>query len=191
LDEDFIAYLEDVDFSLRAARRGHRGFYLPEAASIHWGGATSGGPSSPGVFRLLTQNQLLILAKHYPWQLWLRLGPRIAWAQLLWAGMAIRKKLLWAYLTGVAHFFLLLPKALRKRQPWRQGEWKEFLRQLQASEREIYVDTCATDRGGVDLFWKMYFSLFPPPRAQASTKSGEPLLHSGAGIAREASAKKD
>ena len=179
LDEDFYAYLEDIDFSFRAARLGHRGFYLPQAKSYHWGGATSGGPESPGVFRLLTRNQLLILAKHYPWQLWLRLSPRIAWAQLLWAAMAIRKNLLWAYLKGVAGFFRLLPRALRKRHSWRRSERKELLTRLRESESEIYADTRASDRESRDAFWRLYFSFFPPGRRQRDGEQGTPATTAG------------
>ena len=161
LDEDFFAYLEDIDFSLRAWRQGHRGFYLPQATSFHWGGATSGGANSPDVFRLLTRNQLVIL------------GPRIAWAQLLWAAMAIRKNMLGAYLGGVAHFFRLLPKALRKRQPWRRDERREFIARLRESEREIYADTCAANRDSGGGFWRMYFFLFRPCRSrEAPVKPG-------------------
>ncbi len=64
-DENFFAYLEDIDLSLRAARAGFRGFYLPEATCRHRGGATLGGPDSATVFRLLTQNQLLLLAQAF------------------------------------------------------------------------------------------------------------------------------
>ncbi len=172
-DEDFVAYLEDIDFSLRAARQGYRGFYLPQAKSWHWGGATSGGPESAFVFRCLTQNQLLILAKNYPWQLWLRWLPRIAWAQLLWAGMALRKNRFGAYLAGVGRFVRLLPKALRKRFPWRHDEITEFVARLRESEREIYADTSANGRSEKDAFWRLYFALFPPrQRHEASVKPG-------------------
>jgi GT2 family glycosyltransferase len=162
LDEDFFAYLEDMDFSLRVARQGERGFYLPQAKSFHWGGATSGGPESPEVFRYLTQNQLLILVKHYPSQLWLRLWPRIAWSQLLWAAMALRKNRLGAYAAGVSGFLRLLPQSVRKQRPWQPERRREFVARLRESEREIYVDTCAPDRDGRDAFWRMYFFLFRP-----------------------------
>jgi GT2 family glycosyltransferase len=173
LDEDFFAYLEDIDFSLRVARQGLRGLYLPQAKSWHWGGATSGGPESAFVFRYLTQNQLMILAKHYPWQLWLRFFPRIAWAQLLWAGMAIRKRRFGAYLAGIANFMRLLPSALRKRVPWRDDEIAEFIKRLRESEREIYADTSANGRSEKDTFWRLYFALFPPRQShEASVKPG-------------------
>jgi GT2 family glycosyltransferase len=160
LDEDFFAYLEDIDFSLRALRRGLRGLYLPQAKCTHREGATSGGPESPFVFRYLTQNQLMILAKDYPWRLW----PRFAWAQLLWFGMAIRKNLFGAFLAGVWGFLRLLPRALRKRQPWRRNETAAFLARLRESEAAIAADLRSLDRVEHDTFWRLYFSLFPPRR---------------------------
>ena len=170
VDEDFTAYLEDIDFSLRATRLGHRGFYLPQARSIHWGGATSGGAGSPTVFRLLTQNQLLILVKDYPWQGWLSLGPRIVWAQLLWAGMGVRKNRWGAYLAGVAGFLSLLPRAIRKRLPWSREERREFAVLLKQSEEDIYADTCFRNPAERDTFWRLYFWLFRPPRSWAARR---------------------
>lgn len=173
LDEDFFAYLEDMDFSLRALRAGCRGLYLPQAICRHWGSATLGGPDSPTVFRLLTRNQLFLLAKHYPWPLLFRLGPRIAWAQLLWALMAIRKNRLKAYLVGVIQFLRLLPRAIRKRRPWRRDEWQAFWAALKESENEIYTDVLARERNSPDRFWRLYFFLFPPRRTKAiASKAG-------------------
>lgn len=166
-DEDFFSYLEDLDFSLRAMRGGCRGVYVPEATCRHWGGATLGGPASPKVFRLLTRNQLMLVTKHYPWALWLRLAPRIAWTQLLWFFMALRKMRLGAYLAGVLQFFLLLPRTLRKRHPWRYEEQQAFRAWLEESDASIYADVSTRERKSRDTFWRMYFLLFPPRTAPA------------------------
>lgn len=172
-DETFVAYLEDVDFSLRAARDGIRGAYLPQAESVHWGGATSGGAESPFVMRQLTQNQLLILAKDFPWQLGFRWAARIAWAQILWAAMAVRKGRLKAYLSGIGGFLRRLPHALRERSAWSREEVAEFKARLEASEREIYADVSAHDRVKKDTFWKLYFAVFPGSlRRPSSAKAG-------------------
>jgi GT2 family glycosyltransferase len=161
-DESFFAYLEDMDFSLRAARAGLSGYYLPEATCRHLGGATLGGPVSAAVIRLLTQNQLLLLAGQFPARVLLRLSPRIAWSQILWAAMALRKLRFGAYLAGLAGFLRRLPQALRRRTPWRAEEAQAFLARLKASEREIYADVSAADRPCRDTFWRLYFALFPP-----------------------------
>lgn len=171
-EEAFFAYLEDVDFSLRAFRAGYRGYYLPAAICRHWGGATLGGAESAPVFRLLTRNQWLLLVRHYPLALWLRLGPRIVWAQGLWFLMALRKGRLGSYLRGMAELLGLLPRALRKR-PASEGDWRALLAWLKESEREIYADVTAPDRSRQDTFWKMYFWFFRPPKAsQTETKPG-------------------
>jgi GT2 family glycosyltransferase len=173
LDEDFISYLEDIDLSIRAWRAGFRGIYLPRAVARHQGSATAGGPESPLVFEHLTRNQLLLMVKHYPLVLWLRLALRIGWAQLLWAGMAIRKGLLGAYLRGGMGFYLLLPRMIRKRVPWRRGETKEFLAWLRESEEAIYADISSRPRSEQDTYWRMYFLLFPPrARAAVASKPG-------------------
>ena len=161
-EEDFFAYLEDMDFSLRAARAGLRGFYLPAATCRHQGSATLGGPDSATVIRLLTQNQLLLLAKQFPKGALLRLSPRIVWAQILWATLAVRKRRFGAYLAGLAGFLRLLPAAIRRRTPWQTEESQAFLARLRASEREIHADVTAADRPERDTFWRLYFALFPP-----------------------------
>ncbi len=169
LDENFFAYLEDTDFSLRAARAGFQGHYLPQATSRHWGSASLGGPDSAAAVRWLTQNQLLLLAKNYPWPLLARWGPRIAWAQLLWALMAVRKRRFRAYLAGVLQFLRLLPGALRRRARWRRGEWRAFRERLRESERALYRDVTAPDRAAQDTFWRLYFRLFPVRRKPEAT----------------------
>lgn len=161
-DEDYFAYLEDMDLSLRAARAGLRGCYLPDAVCRHGGGATLGGQDSAAVIRLMTQNQLLLLAKQFPKGLLLRLAPRILWAQMLWAALAIRKRRLGAYMAGLWGFLRLLPAAMRRRPAWRPENAQALLARLRTSEREIYADITAADRPQRDTFWKLYFGLFRP-----------------------------
>jgi len=172
-DEDFFAYLEDMDWSLRAARAEFRGFYLPAASCRHRGSATLGGPDSATGLRLLTQNQLLLLAKQFPKGVLLRLAPRIVWAQILWAMLAIRKQRFGAYLAGLGGFLRLLPSAIRRRTPWRAEEAQAFLARLRASEREIHTDVTASDRPERDTFWRLYFAVFPP---RGKSKTAEPSL---------------
>lgn len=171
-DETFFAYLEDMDWSLRAARAGFRGFYLPEATCRHRGGASLGGPDSAAVLRLLTQNQLLLLAKHFPVAALSRLAHRILWAQLLWALLSIRKRRWGAYLAGLAGFFRRLPRAVRSRTPWRSEDAQAFLSRLKASEREIHGDVLAPDRREHNTFWKLYFGLFPLRGDPKAAKQG-------------------
>ncbi|MBI4458909.1 MAG: glycosyltransferase family 2 protein [Acidobacteria bacterium] len=159
LDEDFISYIEDVEWSFRAARNGFRGYYLPQAVCVHEGSATLGKKSFLA-FELATRNQLLLLVKHYPWQWWLRLSPRIAWAQLLWAITAMRNERGWAYCRGIARFLPSLPKFLRKRRCWKPAQREAMLALIQESERELYLDVTSPDRVEHGRFWKIYFNPF-------------------------------
>lgn len=99
LDERFGSYLEDVDFGLRCALAGLHGVYVPEAVARHLGSATLGAWSGEMV-RLISRNQLLLVAKHYP-RGWMRTyGRQIAVAQLLWGAMALRRGRGFAWLRG-------------------------------------------------------------------------------------------
>src|SRR3989304_5030022 len=74
------------------------------------------------------------------------MAPRIAWAQILWALLAMRKGRLGAYLAGVVQFLRLGPKAARFGGPWSPEERQALLVRLRRSEREIYADVTAPDR---------------------------------------------
>jgi GT2 family glycosyltransferase len=176
LDERFISYLEDVDFSIRLWRAGLRGRYLPQAVARHHGGASL-EPDSPGKFRLMTRNQIALLAKHYPFRLWLRLAARIQWAQLLWFAMAIRKGLFRAYLAGLWQAIApprssLVGGCVQTSAPWSKGERKMFVAWLRESERAIYEDIAARPREQQDAYWRWYFALFRPDRNRAPAVIG-------------------
>jgi GT2 family glycosyltransferase len=63
-DEDFFAYEEDVDLSLRLQNLGYTTLYVPETLSYHLGGATS---SRMGNFRhrMDAKNWIYIILKNY------------------------------------------------------------------------------------------------------------------------------
>ena len=63
-DEDFFAYLEDVDLSIRFNKAGFKTLYVPQAISYHLGGATT---SKMGNFRQkqTVKNWIYILLKNY------------------------------------------------------------------------------------------------------------------------------
>src|SRR5262249_47575002 len=90
LDEDFFAYLEDSDLSLRAHLLGWKGAYVPAAVAYHIGSATLGDATHPSIIRFLTRNQLLLLVKNYPASLLLRLAMRILLFQCLSLAQAVR-----------------------------------------------------------------------------------------------------
>jgi len=62
-DEDFEMYLEDVDLSIRAAQKGWKFYYVPEAIVYH---RFHGTAQESELRYYLERNRLYLLAKHYP-----------------------------------------------------------------------------------------------------------------------------
>jgi GT2 family glycosyltransferase len=98
-DESFGSYLEDVDLGLRCLREGFTGVYIPDALAYHHGSATL-GQWNPRVVRLISRNQLFLVARHYDRALFLScLWPIVA-GQLLWGLVALRHGRAFAWLAG-------------------------------------------------------------------------------------------
>jgi GT2 family glycosyltransferase len=100
-DEDFFAYLEDVDFNIRAQRNGCRCRYVAAARVYHIGSATSGSKFNPLTIRLSTRNSLNVLIKNYHAILFFKYLPVICIYQLAWLCFCIKKGLLIPYLQGL------------------------------------------------------------------------------------------
>jgi len=64
-DEDFFAYLEDVDLAWRARLAGWRCLYQPQARLLHAHSGTF-GEGSPFKSFLLGRNKVWLIAKNYP-----------------------------------------------------------------------------------------------------------------------------
>lgn len=65
-DEDYFAYLEDVDLAWRARLSGWRCLYVPTAVVYHRHSATS-IEGSPFKSRMLGRNKVWTILKNYPW----------------------------------------------------------------------------------------------------------------------------
>ena len=170
-EEAFFAYLEDVDFCLRAQLAGFRARYVPEAVAWHEGSATTATPARvpvrvapdlhPQVATWLTAHQLLLAARYSRWGTLRVLLPRVALVQVLWALRLVRAGRLFAWLRGLA----LAAASGRRLRRWTfppEAEPQKMLALLRASETQIYAD-----RAGRDTFWRRYFRLFPPPPGEA------------------------
>jgi hypothetical protein len=114
-DEDFFAYLEDVDLAWRAQWAGWRTLLVPTARVLHF---HSGTAIEGSVFknRLLGRNKVWLIIKNYPWPHLLRYLPLILAYDLgllpymmIWRGNCGS---LLGRLEGLTH----LAHALRKRQ---------------------------------------------------------------------------
>lgn len=66
-DENFFAYMEDVDISYRAKIYGYKCFYCPNAVVYHMGSATSGSQYNAFKIRLAARNNIYVPYKNMPW----------------------------------------------------------------------------------------------------------------------------
>jgi GT2 family glycosyltransferase len=166
-EEAFFAYLEDVEFCLRAQLGGFAAIYVPSAIAWHEGSASTGGRDasvvSARVAEWLTAHQLLLAAR------FMRRGavastlPRFAIAQLLWAAHLVRRRRTRAWLRGLRLAVPLVPRMRAWHFPDARGPAR-LLGLLRASESQIH-----SDRGETDSIWKWYFRLFPPEPAAFET----------------------
>jgi GT2 family glycosyltransferase len=142
-DETYESYLEDVDLGLRCLREGFAGIYVPDAVSYHHGSATF-GRWDPRVVRLISRNQVLLIARHYDRTLFRSCLWSIVAGQILWGLVALRHGAGSAWLAG---------KRDALRNFHLEGAPSAALRNfLMASEREIRVRAR-------DPYWRWYFRL--------------------------------
>lgn len=168
LDEDFFAYLDDVDLAIRSQWMGYKGYYVPEAIAYHIGSATLGGPMHPKVVELVTRNQIYLVAKHYPRSLLWKLLPRIVVFQILWFASVLRHLHLRAYLRGLLGAAKSIDLLLRKRAQWlpqRRIADEEFLQLLSASEKQVFDWHTAQSPDSRSPLLKAYFRLFRAPHS--------------------------
>lgn len=100
-DQDFFAYLEDVDLNFRANRMGLRCRFISSAVVYHIGSATSGSKINDFTVRLSTRNNLYVLAKNYTVGMFFRFLPSILVYQLMWLAFCCKHKVVKAYLIGL------------------------------------------------------------------------------------------
>jgi hypothetical protein len=114
-DEDFFAYLEDIDWGLRAQLAGFGARYEPRAVAFHMGGATTSGDRRRYEV-LQRRNQIWIVAKDYPAPALIRHGGKVLLHQAGWLVAAKRDRALGQQLTAVWGALRGLPAVLRKRR---------------------------------------------------------------------------
>ena len=152
LDERFGSYLEDVDFALRCLKLGLRGVFVPKATATHRGSATF-GTWSPRATRLLSRNQLLLVARHYPSGWPARSARALLAAQLLWGGVACRHGQLLPWLYGKFEALRLWPRFRAQSDPF---PLEAFRTHCEAWEHEIRAWQGKPPR---DVYWRWYFRL--------------------------------
>jgi len=115
-DDDYFAYLEDVDIALRAQSAGYKCFYIPTARIYHLGCGTTGSGYSPLVVKLSAQNNWNTIVKNVPMPLLLKWS----WEIFFWQGyylavVCVRGGQVWPWIKGSFKALLLLPRMLAKR----------------------------------------------------------------------------
>lgn len=114
-DEEFFAYLEDLDINMRAVRAGMQCRFIASAVVYHIGSATSGSKINPLTVRLSTKNNINVIVKNYPVSLLFRFFPVICVYQFMWFLFVCKKGQITPYLQGLWQAFQQLPVMRKKR----------------------------------------------------------------------------
>jgi len=164
-DEDFFAYLEDVDINLRANRLGLRCCYLSTAVVYHIGSASLGSKINAMTVRLSTRNTFCLLAKNYPLSLFIQYFPLICIYQVFWLFYVTKKKNLLPYLQGLVQAGRIIPKMLKKRNEIVKLDTlssKKFAEKLHAAEVDVLTSIIAKRKaaGKGNALFTVYCKLF-------------------------------
>ncbi len=167
LDEDFFAYLDDIDLGLRAQLVGYGGVYVPQALAYHIGSATTGAVAHPRILELVTRNQLWLLAKDYPPAIVQRYLSRILVFQALWFGYVLRNRGgLGAYIRGIRAAVAKRSVMHSKRDELlrkRTISDSDFERLLIESERQVWKWHSSRAPEAQSGLLKTYFRIFGNP----------------------------
>lgn len=134
-DEDFFAYLEDVDINLRARRLGLRCYYIPSAIVYHIGSATTGSKINEMTVKLSTKNNINIIVKNYPAALFFKFLPVIIIYQFFWLLFILKKRKFLAYIKGLINGIAQIKKMSMKKaeisrnQQITNSEFAELIKQ--------------------------------------------------------------
>jgi GT2 family glycosyltransferase len=115
-DEDFFAYYEDVDVSMRLQLAGYTCRYLPKAVVFHMGSATTGSSFNPFIARYLARNKCFLLVKNLSWGLLWANWPWLVWGEVGRFRLFVKQGCVREYLKGVVEALIKLPKMIRKRK---------------------------------------------------------------------------
>lgn len=114
-DEDFFAYLEDVDWGFRARLRGWGSRYVPSAIAYHMGGATTRRQSDLELY-LNRRNQIALVLKNFPAASLLRYGWLVLADQIYALLVAVRERKVGPQLRAWRDAARRLPTTLQKRR---------------------------------------------------------------------------
>jgi GT2 family glycosyltransferase len=118
-DEDFFAYLEDVDLNFRAIRLGLRCMSVPAARVYHRGSQTTGSRLNPFTVYHTTVNMVRVVVHNYPASFSRRQWPVIVLHHFGWLALMLAARQFPAYLAGVRAAVWNFPAMMKKRLQWR------------------------------------------------------------------------
>lgn len=88
-DDNFFAYLEDIDIGYRAKLAGYKNIYNPHARVYHIGSGSSGSRYNDFKIRLAARNSMYLVRKNMPaWQVILNFPFLLAGVLIKWAFFA-------------------------------------------------------------------------------------------------------
>ncbi len=163
-DEDFFAFLEDVDLSLRAQWAGSRCLYVPSARVYHVGGGTA-APRSPLSERLAAQNRWNVAVKNLPARLLMTSLALMFLAEFYRMARSVQRGRGAPYFRGVLSALRLVPLMVTKRRHVLKGARispKEFSGRIRRAEREALpslIRSAAYPRGVTRLL-QWYLTLW-------------------------------
>jgi len=113
-DKDYFAYMEDVDFNLRANLCGYKAVYVPQAVCYHKGNATFGYYSSKHVF-YTNRNNVFFILKYYSFNWIVKHFSEIINHQIKMARLFSGTGRGWAFFKSRISAIIKLPKMIVKR----------------------------------------------------------------------------
>lgn len=66
-DDNFFAYVEDIDLGYRAQIYGYNNYFIPESIVYHYGSGTSGSRYNEFKIKLAARNNVWLIYKNFPW----------------------------------------------------------------------------------------------------------------------------
>ncbi|HEY5198079.1 MAG TPA: glycosyltransferase family 2 protein [Solirubrobacteraceae bacterium] len=144
-DEDFFAYMEDIDWGFRAQLAGFASRYEPAAVAYHVGGATTA--REPGRYvALQRRNQILLVLKNYPLAALVRHAPAILLHQAGWVASSRRDGVLREHVAALRSAARAVPGTVRKRRPIQRGRRATVAQLTDVMSPEVYAGSTPRER---------------------------------------------
>lgn len=163
-DTDFFAYLEDLDLNLRAAGRGFKCLYVPQARVYHIGSATTGSKFNDFIVSRTTKNIVNVLVKNFKPLETLRALPLVFLHHLAWLLVVVRRHQAGAYVSGLRMAMADFPEMRTKRRAIvdNRRSRSDYLKGVRRAEKEVVRAIIRRRKTAGATTWPMelYLTLF-------------------------------